>query len=251
MALRAAVDLADHRLLRTNIHAKAVLAFLQTSTPDRYTSSCDSLLAWVATDSMAWCTVRAQLVNLFATYGPDPVAQHLVDAYLVGPGMRWAASEDLLRIADEQLRVAVGAQLPELILPLPLVADTVMSAALFSRNAFVLVFFFSSTCGHCHDQMPGLHSLYTEIRELGGELLGVALDADLEELQGTVISESLEWPIASELKGWGGEISTAFAVKATPSFFIVDRQGVIRAKPYDHLEARTDILQMIAKSKSK
>ena len=140
-----AVDVSDHRLLRTNIHAKAVLAFLQTSPPERYSATCDSLLAWCASDSLAWCTVRAQLVNLFSTYGPDAVAQHMVDRYLVGSGALWPADAELSRIAEDQLRVAVGAQLPELALPLPLVSDTLVSSAFFTRHTFVLVFFFSST----------------------------------------------------------------------------------------------------------
>ena len=245
-ALRGSVDVSDHRLLRTNIHAKAVLAFLQTSPPERYSATCDSLLAWCASDSLAWCTVRAQLVNLFSTYGPDAVAQHMVDRYLVGSGALWPADAELSRIAEDQLRVAVGAQLPELALPLPLVSDTLVSSAFFTRHTFVLVFFFSSTCGHCHDQMPGLRDLYPEIRQRGGELLGVALDSDLEELRSTVTTEGLTWPIASELLGWGGAISTAFAVKATPSFFLVDSARVIRSKPYDHVEARTAIERLFA-----
>lgn len=250
-ALRGSVDISDHRLLRTNIHAKAVLAFLQTSPPDRYTATCDSLLAWCAGDSMAWCTVRGQLVNLFSTYGPDVVAQYMVDRYLVGTGALWPADADLSSIAEEQLRVAVGAGLPDLVLPLPLVSDTIASSTLFARNTFVLIFFFSSTCGHCHDQMPGLRDLYPAIRARGGELLGVALDADLDELRGTVMEEGLTWPVASELLGWGGAISTTFAVKATPSFFLVDSAGVIRAKPYDHVEARKKIERLLAEPRSR
>ena len=195
--------------------------------------------------------MRAQLVNLFSTYGPDAVAQHMVDRYLVGSGALWPADAELSRIAEDQLRVAVGAQLPELALPLPLVSDTLVSSAFFTRHTFVLVFFFSSTCGHCHDQMPGLRDMYPEIRARGGELLGVALDADLEELRSTVTTEVLTWPIASELQGWGGAISTAFAVKATPSFFLVDSAGVIRSKPYDHVEARTAIERLLAEPRSR
>jgi peroxiredoxin len=244
-ALKAAVDLSDHRLLRSNMHAKAVLAFLQSSPPDQYQATCDSLLSWTASDSLAWCTIRSQLITLFHTYGPDLLADHLVDTYIAGPRALYPADEPLEQLVRERLRVAPGAGVPfDLELPRPLQRDTISGGELFAGQDHVLLFFFSSTCGHCHDEMPAVRALAAEADPLELAVVGVALDDDLAALQNTVDEERLTFTIVSDLAGWAGPIAKAFAISATPSFFIIDRHGVIRAKPFDTHEARMEIKRL-------
>ena len=251
-ALRAAVPLDDHRLLRSNLHAKAVLAFLQVSPPEAYEATCDSLLAWTADDSLAWCTIRTQLVTLFHTYGPDLLAEYLVDSYVAGPKARFPADPLLLQLVKQRLRVAPGAQVPlDLAMPLPLIADTVLTGTLISQYDHVLLFFFSSSCGHCHDEMPAVSMLLAESDPKQFGVVGVALDEDLDELRRTVQVERLDFPIASDLAGWSGPIGKAFGITATPSFFLLDRAGVIRAKPLDMIETRAELQRLRAGLKAR
>jgi peroxiredoxin len=244
-ALKAAVDLSDHRLVRSNLHAKAVLAFLQSSPPDHYQATCDSLLSWTASDSMAWCTIRSQLITLFHTYGPDLLADHLVDTYIAGPRALYPADEDLERMILDRLRVAPGAHVPmDLELPRPLQQDTITGGELYAGQDHVLLFFFSSTCGHCHDEMPAVRALAAEADPAELVVVGVALDDDLVALRTTVTEERLAFPIVSDLAGWAGPVAKAFAISAIPSFFLIDRNGVIRAKPFDTHEARMELQRL-------
>src|SRR5690606_15455096 len=145
-----------------------------------------------------------------------------------------------LRAATEGLlRVSIGATAPIVFLVDPVKHDTLELADLLKGQSYTLLFFYSSTCDHCHVQMPGLMALYREDREKGFQVLGIALDSDLEEFQSGITERGLTWPSFSELNGWGSSAAKAFAVKSTPSLFLLDSNGVIVAKPYDHQELRT------------
>jgi len=169
----------------------------------------------------------------------------LVDTYIAGPQAHYPADEHLERMVQERLRVSIGAQVPvDLELPRPLHGDTMTVGALYATQDHLLLFFFSSTCGHCHDEMPAVRALAAEADPLELAVVGVSLDEDLVALRGTVQEERLDLPIVCDLGGWGGPVAKAFAITATPAFFVIDRTGVIRAKPFDTQEARMELQRL-------
>jgi hypothetical protein len=201
--------------------------------------ACDTLLLTAAADTACWRYMRRQLVDIFATYGPDEVAQYLVDTYVVGPGSRVAPEAALLTMAAAQLRMTLGAPAPDAPLRSPLNRDTTMLSAVWSAQEYTALFFYSSTCDHCHHQMPGLRSLVMEMEPGFFKLLGIALDATAEEFTATIAEEGINWPCYSSLIGWGEPAAKAYNIKATPSLIVVDRMGRILAKPMDHTELRS------------
>lgn len=240
-AIRDAFDWSDGELLRSAIHDKAVMAVLQSIPMDMENGLvrvCDSVLFWSEPDLECWSRTRALLIELFDQYGPDHVTQHLVDSYVVGEKVLVPPDNDLLRIVAELLRVTVGAKAPDGKLPDPLTKDTTDIATLLSTAKYTALFFYSSTCDHCHDQMPGLRQLYADEHGKGFEIIGIALDADTMEFKETITVEKLNWPCFSELIGWGSPLAKAYAVRSTPSFFLLSRDGIIVAKPTDHEELR-------------
>lgn len=240
-AIRDAFDWTDGELLRSAIHDKAVIAILQSVPVDMENGlvrACDSVLFWSEPDLECWSRTRALLIELFDQYGPDHVTQHLVDSYVVGEKVLVPPDNGSLRIVAELLRVTVGAKAPDGKLPDPLALDTTDIATVLSKAKYTALFFYSSTCDHCHDQMPGLSQLYSDERGKGFQLIGIALDADTMEFKETIAVERLNWPCYSELIGWGSPLAKAYAVRSTPSLFLLSNEGVIVAKPNDHLELR-------------
>lgn len=241
-AVKEAIDWTDQALVRSSVMPKALMGYLQElpeATTADFSNSSDSLLIWSQSDTLCWAFARSFLVRLFSIYGPDVVAQHLVDRYVSGNGSLVPADAELRAATEALLRVSIGATAPSVFLVDPVKQDTLELASLVKDQSYTLLFFYSSTCDHCHLQMPGLIDLYREDREKGFQILGIALDIDLEEFQSTLTERGLTWPSFSELNGWGSSPAKAFAVKSTPSFFLLDQNGVIVAKPYDHQELRT------------
>lgn len=241
-AIRTEFDFSDRRLLRSSAYAKAVLLYLQ-STP--FTSdlalhrAVDTLLVAASRDTACWSYTRWQLLDMFTTYGPDDVAQYLVDRYVVGQDARVPPDRELLILAADQLRMAIGALAPDMILVKPGAVDTLLLSTVWPRHMFTGLFFYSSTCDHCHDQMPGLVDLVAVSAPSHFHLIGIALDATVEEFRATLADERINWPCYSELKAWGAQGAKDYNVKATPSLFVIDREGRIRAKPMDHEELRS------------
>lgn len=240
-AVHQTFDFSDPWALRSAAYAKATVLYLQ-NTP--FTSelafhrACDTLLAVAQGDTSCWRYMRYQLVDIFATYGPDEVAQYLVDQYVVGPGSRCTPEAELVAIAAAQLRMVIGAAAPNVGLATPGVKDSTALSSLWTKQDYTALFFYSSTCDHCHAQMPGLRQLVLDKKPSSFKIIGIALDATEEEFRATLAAEGINWPCYTSLIGWGEPAAKAYNVKATPSIIVVDRNGRIAAKPMDHQELR-------------
>ncbi len=250
-AWRDAADLCDRRLLRSNLFAKAVLGNLQLGADRPMEQTCDVLLAQCRSDSVLWSAMRAQLLELFNTHGPDLVAQYLVDRYVAGPDAAWPLDERMRKAMNERIARSIGAQVSADD-PWPFRSGSLeRSGVVLGRAQLTLVFFFSSTCGHCHDQMPGVEDLHKRYGAAGLQVIGVALDTDSAELATTVRERSLTFPVASSYLAWGEPLAKSWGVTATPSLFLLDRDRRIVAKPFDHVEALRDVEQRLVVTPTK
>lgn len=247
-AVKDAFPWSDPRLVRCSIYPKAIMAYLQAlpfAGPDAFMQAVDSLLSWSGSDTTCWSYTRSVLLRVFDQYGPDEVAQYVVDRYVVGPDALTGSSGELAEVLTERLRVAAGAQGPDVQLPDPVKGDTLHLKDLWKEHRYTALFFYSSTCDHCHQQMPGLKRLYTEFHPRGMQILGIALDADVEEFTATLAQRDLPWPCFSELNGWGSLAAKAYAVKATPNLVLLDGKGTIMSRPLDHEDLRLRIRTLL------
>lgn len=237
MAIMRVFDFSHPGLLRSSVYDKAVLYFLrniQAVTEEQFLPAVDSLMDAASHDADCSAYMLHHLIDVFATYGPEAPLRHLIDHYATsGPAI---ASLDPATVAKVQAlqKVTIGALAPEV--DLPDSSGTRRLKDLVAVHRFTVVFFYSSSCEHCHEQMPGLKALYERYPRADLGILGFALDADREEFERTVADEGLTWPGFTDLKGWGSPITKAFQVHATPSFFVLDSTMRIRAKPVDTIE---------------
>lgn len=239
LAIRNAMRWTDPSLVRSAVYGKAIMALLQSSTPatpDMLIAASDSVLAWASGDAVCWSFARSCLIEVFSTYGPEDIVQHLVDRYVVGQGTLVPPDQALLATVADQLRNAVGSLAPDIELPSPITGKNDQLFALLQSRKYTAVFFYSSTCDHCHAEMPGLNALFDRYGTLGFNIIGIALDDQLEDFTANIAQRSLRFPCYSELMAWGSPAAKAFAVKATPNLILLDRTGRIIAKPRDHVE---------------
>lgn len=241
LAIKEAIDWSDPDMLHSTVYPKALSALLQSATPatgDVLIQASDSLLSWSSRNEDCWRYTREFLFDLFTQYSADQVVQYLVDNYVVGSRTLFPPEPEILAMVAAQLRVSVGSMAPDIDLPLPGRPDTLQLYQFIGSNAYVVLFFYSSTCDHCHDQMPVLMELYRELRPRGLETIGIALDENVEEFDATIRDKGLLFPCYTELLAWGSPAAKAFAVKATPALILLDREGRIIAKPNDAVELR-------------
>ena len=237
MSIMWVFDFSDPGLMRSSVYDKAVLYFLrniQAVTEEQFLPAVDSLMHYASRNAECTAYMLHHLIDVFATYGPEAPLRHLIDHYATSdPAIASLDPATLAKVRALQM-VSIGAPAPEV--DMPDSNGTKRLKDLVAGHRFTVVFFYSSSCEHCHEQMPGLKALHERYARADLGILGFALDADREEFERTVADEGLTWPCFTDLKGWGSSITKAFQVHATPSFFVLDSTMRIRAKPVDTID---------------
>lgn len=97
-----------------------------------------------------------------------------------------------------------------------------------------LIVFWSSTCSHCLQQLPELHKRIKDIPNI--TVLAIGLEDDEENWK----LESAKLPGFTHgiaLGKWESPYTTLYDIHQTPTYYILDRDKRILAKPEDYEKA--------------
>jgi cytochrome c biogenesis protein CcmG/thiol:disulfide interchange protein DsbE len=95
------------------------------------------------------------------------------------------------------------------------------------RGSVVVLNLWASWCPPCRAEMPALQQVYENNRDRGLEILAVNTTYQDRETEARVFAEEmgLSFPILLETTG---KMARAYQLRAMPSTFFIDREGVIR-----------------------
>jgi len=116
------------------------------------------------------------------------------------------------------------------------------------RGQVVVINFWASWCPPCREEMPALERVYREIRSEGVELLAVntTYQDSLTEARSFVERYDLTFPILVDAEG---EAARRYQLRALPSTFFVDADGVIRkvviGGPMSEATIRTAVAELL------
>jgi thiol-disulfide isomerase/thioredoxin len=115
----------------------------------------------------------------------------------------------------------VGAPAPQIALP---VAGGGTSDLAAERGKVVLVNFWATWCEPCKSEMPGLQQLATELHDQPFRLYSVDLQEDSAAIQAFQQQYGLDlYAVMDE----DGTATRAYGVRALPSTFLIDQNGVL------------------------
>lgn len=127
-------------------------------------------------------------------------------------------------------RLRIGARAPEITWKNGN-SDKKLSTISGAEN-YVLVFW-SSTCSHCLSELPALHQKLNTIANVKVIAVGLEDDDTIWKKESTKL-DSFEHAIA--LGKWDSEYANTYGIDHTPTYFILDSDKKIIAKPENDLE---------------
>jgi peroxiredoxin len=118
------------------------------------------------------------------------------------------------------------------------------------RGKVLYVDFWASWCGPCAQSFPFMERLDRELRARGLEILGVNLDEDPGDAREFLAEHPVNFRLVADVNG---QCARSFGVRAMPSSYLVDRQGVIREvhlgfRPGEAAYLRSRVEQLLAES---
>jgi len=101
-----------------------------------------------------------------------------------------------------------------------------------SGSEYYILVFWSSTCSHCLNEIPQLEDFIKTMKENEVKVVAVGLEDDDKNWLYT-IKEFPDFIHVLGLGKWDNEIGDEYDINATPTYFVLDKNKRIVAKPND------------------
>ncbi len=132
----------------------------------------------------------------------------------------------LIQKVEGELRTSIGAKAPNFALN----SEGKQLHDLDLAEKYLLVFW-SSSCSHCMEEVPKVHQLLKDRKEIKVVAYGLEDVTDPWEI---AIEDLPDFIHVYGAKKWDNPIVEAYHLSATPTYFLLDEDMTIIAKPYDY-----------------
>lgn len=97
------------------------------------------------------------------------------------------------------------------------------------KGKVVLVDFWATWCESCREELPALKAFYSEFKDKGFEIISISLDSSEDILMDFIKKENVEWKISYSGKGWEDLTVKQYGVNSIPSYWLIDKKGILRS----------------------
>ena len=147
--------------------------------------------------------------------------------------------KNAIQIVNQKSKVSIGSKAPDFSAPTP---DGKMLSLKDVLGKVTIIDFWASWCRPCRGENPYVVEIYKKYHPQGLNIISVSLDrpGNKEAWVKAIEQDHLDWYHVSNLKYWQDPIAREYNVRSIPATFVLDKNGVIRAKNLrrDRLEAK-------------
>lgn len=202
----------------------AYLNSASTVSQTNISNSLDDLLKSVNLETPRGQTVLSELIDIFDVYAMEDLkAKYLSEA----KNLKCSINDRLASTIKSNANTEIGAKFPDYKFQSAL---NTKANSIYGVNADKkVIIFWSSTCSHCEKEIPDILTKYNELKSKKVEVIGISLDSDKSSY--IQKASTLPWINDSELRGWNSSYTETYNIHATPTYFIIDANNKIIAKP--------------------
>ena len=203
----------------------ALVGFLRKTSPETIDSEVDKLLEKVNLKTSRGQIILAELLSIFEIYELEKQKEKYFN---LASSLNYDVNGQLKSIVKAIKNTTIGAVLPDYSFTSN-VSNTKAKKLSGVKADKKVVLFWSSTCSHCLKELPIISENYQKLKKKNIEVIAFALDSDSKSYKETIAS--LPWINDTELKGWQSSYTETYNVRATPTYFVLDKNGKIIEKP--------------------
>ncbi len=233
------VDFSDGRLIRSPmLHQKIdfyVSDKLTYPIVDSIITSVDKVVELARADPDIYQYTVVTLVNRYAKskiMGHDAIYLHMAMKYYLSGQTWWSDSATIEKIEREVALMRwnqVGQPAVNLIME-----DTSGQQKTLSQigGEYIVLYFYSHTCGHCKKVSPVLNDLFLEYRNQGLQVWATDIDSDHAGWKKYVQESGFDWLHTFDKAG-NTHFRTYYGIQSTPTIYLLDRNKKIVLKKVD------------------
>ena len=235
------VDFSDESLIPTDVMTNKIFDFLSIQLTSEQNKDQQTMALILGADNVLnRATVNFEMYKflyqfLFETFKELNVNEVVDYLTRIPYSEEMDCSEEqyneLLSIAEFNSRARVGS-----------IAKNISGKTIFDQdfdlysidNKFTIVYFWSYPCDHCRENLGGLKSFLDENPDFS--MVAVSVKGDLKKIKNIVKKNKISGYFYHDGLEWDCPYVDDYAVTATPSFYLLDKDKKIVFKPFDFKE---------------
>lgn len=211
-----------------------VLKFNPEQLTATYIENIDEVMHRIGDDLNLKKEVATRLWVNFSTAEDNTLANYIADTYLF-PVAKKKGDYKLIAEIEQFQATALGSKAPDF-----QVHEGKKLSDLRGYKRYVLIFW-SSTCSHCLKEIPQIHELVSNLDNNKLQVIAFGLEDQLYPWKAAIE----DYPNFTHIYGegkWNNKTAEAYNITATPTYFVLDKDKIIRNKP-GSLEELLEILK--------
>ncbi len=247
------VDFNDTLLLRTHLFTAKLVGYLslyQNRNMDKkamekaFVAPVDTILKKSQVNEKMYLFCLHYLVKGFEDFGFNHLLQHIaLHQQLAGFPGNSLQKQALLQQMHLITKLAIGKTAPDFTTRTIKGKRIQLSKV---KAAHTLLVFWASWCPHCTEALPKLEKYYNPAQPGKLQIIAVSVDDSKKPVEKEIKKEGYQWINIAEQKGWDSPIAEKYGVSSTPTFFLLNKDKKIVAKPNGISEVE-HLLQAIEK----
>lgn len=232
------IDFANQTLQSSNFLIETTLNYLfnfvdNTDPNNSYIKNIDNIVNAIGNNNTIKEVILEVIWNQFAEQGNETVANYTANHYLLDIAKAKKDTELVEKLTIFN-NISINQIAPNFTLEVPNKEGKVDLISLkdYKKSNQYIIVFWSSTCSHCLKEMPLLKDFIASYNQSQVQVIAVGLENTPYRWKETIA----DFPNFMHIYGkgkWDNPIGDAYGVTATPTYFILDKDKKIIAKPED------------------